>query len=135
MDTFVIEQMPQLSRGIYIHDFKMNKTVILDEDDNRCFIMALNRNDIKPPRDFLDFVTNMRKGMYELNVDEIRRDTFVVTPPLEHVDCDEYGFIISNNCQYRTSYLLKDLDKSVEKRSVDQHPKYQFIEFGGKSFI
>merc|ERR1712018_129798 len=94
METFVIEQMPQLSSGIYIHDFKFNKTVIVDTDNNRCFIMALNRDEIQTPKTFMDFAYNYQRGMYDLDVDEIRRDTIVVTPALENVCYDEYGYVI-----------------------------------------
>jgi len=135
METFVIEQMPQLSRGIYLHDFKMNKTVIVDTVNDRCFIMDLDRNEIKPPKDFMELVNNMYSGMYELDVDEIRHDTRVVTPSLESVGCKEYGFVIYINCRDRTSYRLEDVEKSLKKRSTEEGKKYQFIEFGGKSFI
>ena len=40
---------------------------------------------------------------------------------------------IANNCRGRTSYRLEEV--TLVKRSVDPEKKYQFIEFGGKSFI
>ena len=43
---------------------------------------------------------------------------------------------IANNCQKRTSYLLEEVEKILEKRSAEvRQPEHQFIEFGGDSFI
>merc|ERR1712018_551478 len=135
METFEMTQMPQLSRGKYLHDFKMNKTLIIDTDNNRCFIMTLNRDEVKPPKDFMDFITRLNNGVYQLDLDEVRHDTRVVTPALERVDWREYGVHIANNCRGRTSYLLEEVEKLLVKRSPSDDNKYQFIEFGGKGFI
>jgi len=135
METFEMTQMPQLSRGKYLHDFKMNKTLIIDTDNDRCFIMALNREEVKPPKDFMDFITRLNNGVYQLDLDEVRHDTRVVTPALERVDWREYGVHIANNCRGRTSYLLEEVEKLLVKRSPSDDNKYQFIEFGGKGFI
>ena len=69
----------------------MNKTLIIDTDNNRCFIMTLNRDEVKPPKDFMDFITRLNNGVYQLDLDEVRHDTRVVTPELERVDWREYG--------------------------------------------
>ena len=74
-----------------MNSIQMNKTVIIDTDNNRCFVMALNRNEVKPPRDFMDFITRLNNGVYQLDLDEVRHDTRVVKPPLERVDWKEYG--------------------------------------------
>ena len=43
---------------------------------------------------------------------------------------------IANNCQKRTSYLLEEVEKILEKRSASEVPApSKFIEFGGDSFI
>ena len=69
----------------------MNKTLIIDTDNNRCFIMALNRNEIAPPRDFMEFINRLNNGVYQLDLDEVRHETRVVTPPLDHVDSRVFG--------------------------------------------
>merc|ERR1712026_460088 len=136
IDTYELTELPQLSRGKYIHDFKMNKTLILDEENDRCFIMELNRNEIKPPRDFMEFISRLENGIYQLNLNEVRHDTRVVFPPLDNVSWLKYGVPIANNCQKRTSYLLEEVEKILEKRSASEVPApSKFIEFGGESFI
>jgi len=137
METFEMTQMPQLSRGKYLHDFKMNKTLIIDTDNNRCFIMTLNRDEVKPPKDFMDFITRLNNGVYQLDLDEVRHDTRVVTPALGRVDWKEYGVHIANNCRGRTSYLLEELGPHfpVKRSAEEDNLNYQFIEFGGKGFI
>jgi len=136
VDTYELTELPQLSRGKYIHDFKMNKTLIVDDENDRCFIMELNRNEIKPPRDFMEFISRLENGIYQLNLNEVRHDTRVVFPPLDNVSWTKYGVPIANNCQKRTSYLLEEVEKILEKRSAEvQQPEHQFIEFGGDSFI
>jgi len=136
IDTYELTELPQLSRGKYIHDFKMNKTLIVDEENNRCFIMDLNRNEVKPPRDFMEFISRLENGIYQLDLNEVRHDTRVVFPPLDNVSWMKYGVPIANNCQKRTSYLLEDVDKILAKREAIHPGKdHQFIEFGGDSFI
>lgn len=90
-ETFEMTQMPQLSRGKYLHDFKMNKTLIIDTDHDRCFVMALNRAEISPPKDFMDFINHLNNGVYQLDLGEVRHETRVVLPPLEKLDYEEYG--------------------------------------------
>jgi len=136
VDSYEMTELPQLSRGKYIHDFKMNKTLILDDENDRCFIMELNRNEIKPPRDFMEFISRLENGIYQLNLNEVRHDTRVVFPPLDNVSWLKYGVPIANNCQKRTSYLLEEVEKILEKRSASEVPApSKFIEFGGDSFI
>jgi len=117
-ETFEMFQMPQLSRGKYLHDFKMNKTLIIDTDNNVCFIMPLDRKEIEPPRDFMEFINRLNNGIYQLDLDEVRHDTRVVLPPLEKVDMMEYGFHIANQCRRKSSYLLEDVAKVLVKRSA-----------------
>lgn len=135
-ETFEMFQMPQLSRGKYLHDFKMNKTLIIDTDNNHCFIMPLDRKEIEPPRDFMEFINRLNNGIYQLDLDEVRHDTRVVLPPLARLDIREYGFHIASQCRRRTSYLLEEVEKVLVKRSAPTEGKtFNFIEFGGKHFI
>jgi len=123
-----------------LHDFKVNKTMILDTDKNRCFIMDLDRTEIEPPRTLMEVIEQMNNGAYNLNMDEIRKEMRVVKPALGHLSIKEYGAIVPH-CSERVSYKLIDITKSmtfpvVVKRSVDQPQKeFQFVEFGGKGFI
>ena len=69
----------------------MNKTLILDNENERCFIMDLDRNEIEPPKTFMEVINKLRNGAYNLDFDEIRHDTRVVLPPLESVEFSDYG--------------------------------------------
>ena len=71
--------------------FQMNKTLIIDTDNNHCFIMPLDRKEIEPPRDFMQFINRLNNGIYQLDLDEVRHDTRVVLPPIAKVDMREYG--------------------------------------------
>lgn len=135
-EDFEITQMPTLSHGIYLHDFKVNKTMILDTDQNRCFIMDLDRTEIEPPRTLMDVIEQMSNGAYNLNMDEIRKEMRVVLPPLEILTVEEYGAIVPH-CAERKSYRLMDITKMIVKRSVDDQTKndFQFVEYAGKGFI
>merc|ERR1739848_573679 len=75
------------------------------------FIMPLDRKEIEPPRDFMEFINRLNNGIYQLDLDEVRHDTRVILPPLEKVDMMEYGFHIVNQCRRKTSYLLEDVAK------------------------
>ena len=110
-EDFEITQMPQLSHGIYLHDFKVkslfsnffirlvnwrniiqvNKTMILDTDKNRCFIMDLDRTEIEPPRTLMEVIEQMNNGAYNLNMDEIRKEMRVVKPALGQLSIKDYG--------------------------------------------
>lgn len=54
-------------KGRFIHDFTINKTAIVDLEDHRCFLMDLNRSQVLPPKDFLDKITKMELGYYDVN--------------------------------------------------------------------
>ena len=46
-DEFEEFELPELSRGRYLHDFRVNKTAIVDADGGRCFVMDLDRAEVK----------------------------------------------------------------------------------------
>lgn len=122
-ETFEMTQMPKLSRGKYLHDFRVNKTLIIDPDNDRCFIMALNRSEIEPPRSFIDLINRLSNGRYQLDLAEIRHETRVVFPPLEFIDPMIYGDHIALRCQGKTSFLLEDIEKILTKRSAELEPE------------
>ncbi len=76
-------QMPQISHGRYLHDFKMNQTAIIDPDGNRCFVMPLDQDEVPKPKSFLQIIKNLKHGVYGLDIAEVRVDTRVVLPPIE----------------------------------------------------
>ncbi len=63
----------------------MNKTAIIDPKNDRCFVMPLDRSEVPRPKTFLDILRDLRDGVYELNLEEIRHDTRIVLPPIGQV--------------------------------------------------
>lgn len=136
MEEFEMLQLPEISHGRYLHDFKVNKTAIIDPDGERCFVLPLNRDEISPPRSLMDIISKLKNGAYELDLDEIRHDTKVVLPPL--TSFEGYGFFIEKSCAPLTTYRLEQVEstRNLVKRSVDGSVSLDgFVEFAGKSFI
>jgi hypothetical protein len=135
LEEFESLQLPEISHGRYLHDFKVNKTAIIDPDGKRCFVMPLNRNEISPPRSLMEIISKLKNGAFELDLDEIRHDTRVVLPPLDSLE--GYGFFIERGCMNYKTYRLEEVSstKIMVKRSADRQPLQGFVEFGGKSMI
>lgn len=137
LEEFESLQLPEISHGRYLHDFKVNKTAIIDPDGKRCFVMPLNREEISPPRSLMDIISKLKNGAFELDLDEIRHDTRVVQPPLESLD--GYGIFIERSCFSYKTYRLEEVTstKILVKRSADNmgEPLHGFVEFAGKSLI
>ncbi len=102
-------QMPQISHGRYLHDFKVNQTAIIDPDGDRCFVMPLDQEEVPKPRSFYEIIRNLRDGVYGLDISEVRVDTRVVFPPVE--DPFEFGFFIGSACAGHHTYRLKPIDE------------------------
>ncbi len=75
-------QLPQISHGRYLHDFKANQTAIIDPEGGRCFVTPLDQEEVPRPRSFYEIIRNLRDGVYGLDVAEVRMDTRVVLPPV-----------------------------------------------------
>merc|ERR1711935_993689 len=110
--TLELFQMPQLSSGRYIHDFEKEKTLIFDSVNDRCFVMDLDKNEIKPPKTICDMYRGMNEadgdGVYKMDLEEVRQET----------------------------YATEIAEMTREKRSTDSIEKEpDFIGFGGKSLV
>lgn len=108
-------------RSTVLHDFDQNLTAIVDRDNERCFILPLNRGTVEPPKNFLDLLDKFKSGYY-LPDAEIVRDTYkVVLPPMRNVE--QLGYYIWSDCQLFTTYrLVKALESHVadrKKRSAE----------------
>merc|ERR1719219_682348 len=146
-------QMPELSNGRYIHDFTMKKTLILDTDNNRCFVTELDENEIQKPRNICQMLNGVRNGgVYKLDLEEVRKETFAVE--MENVNRTVYGCPIATISRYNCNkfYHLYDIEDEVFndekyiqdlndpetrlKRSADgANKEFDFVEFAGKSLI
>jgi hypothetical protein len=110
-ETFELIQMPDVSSGLYVHDFTVNRTAIIE--DNRCFVMVMDRNEIAPPRNLLDILVNTKDG-YELDLDEIQHDMMIVLPELTPEDLfKEYGYFIGRACHDKTAYKLVPVPEEI----------------------
>nr|ACO15706.1 Integral membrane protein 2B [Caligus clemensi] len=130
-------EIPEISQGKYLHDFKSNKTAIIDPRARRCFVMPLNREEIEPPRTFVDIINKMKHGTYKLDLRKIRKDTRVILPALS--DLNEYGSFIQKSCHEKKTYRLEEATGTRVIRSVDNQPSQNsnspFIEYAGKTVL
>ncbi|KAK9509910.1 hypothetical protein O3M35_004800 [Rhynocoris fuscipes] len=132
-DSYEKISVPDFSGGKYsrfIHDFSINKTVIVDVNGRRCFIMPLNRSTILPPSTLVDLIKKMREGHYDINTGLLRETMQVVTPAIK--DRSGLGQYITRECENYPIYRLEKYVNGVYKRSADQQ-EAQFMEFAGKN--
>ena len=66
-------ELPEIFLGRYMHDFKINTTVIVDTLAKRCFLMRLDRNLIPAPRSIYEILAKMRNGAFDVDYEEIRK--------------------------------------------------------------
>nr|BAN21229.1 conserved hypothetical protein [Riptortus pedestris] len=116
-------------RSKFIHDFKTNKTGIIDVDGHRCFVMPLNRTLVLPPETLIDLVKKMREGYYEVDTGYVRETMQVITPAVE--DRASLGRYIEQECFGFPIYKLEKIVSGVFKRSAE--PEVNFMEFAGKN--
>merc|ERR1719412_578829 len=111
-ETFELIQMPEISSGVYIHDFTVNRTAIIEE--NRCFVMVMDRNEIAPPRTFYDMIRNIKDDGYEMNLDEIQHDMMIVLPELnEDQVFKDYGLFVGRLCEGKKVFKLTPVPDEV----------------------
>jgi len=116
-------QMPELSRGKYLHDFKMNKTAIIDHGKKRCFVFDLNRKHIASPRSLFELLHGMIKGTFGINIQQVREDMELKFPAVNNFN--EYGAVIKNVCDGMATYRLvpatptKDWKVAIEDGNID----------------
>jgi len=111
-ETFELIQMPEVSSGIYLHDFSFNRTAIIEQ--SRCFVMVMDRNEIAPPRTFLDMLQNMGQDGYELNLNEIQHDMRIILPELSSDEVfKDYGRFVGSFCNGKTVYKLEQVPEEI----------------------
>ena len=104
--------MPEVSSGIYLHDFSFNRTAIIEQ--SRCFVMVMDRNEIAPPRNFLDILKNMEQDGYELNLNEIQHDMRIILPELSSDEVfKNYGRFVGSSCNGKTVYKLEQVPEEI----------------------
>lgn len=91
--------------GRFIHDFNNNLTGIVDNTGRRCFVMALDRAKVLPPRDLYDLIIKMWNGYYKVDTFVVKQSMRVVTPPVS--DRATVGQYIAQECRNMTIYKLE----------------------------
>uniref|UniRef100_A0A0P4WFS7 Integral membrane protein 2 n=1 Tax=Scylla olivacea TaxID=85551 RepID=A0A0P4WFS7_SCYOL len=123
----------------FIHDFKVNKTGIIDFTSRRCYVMPLDRSHVLPPRSVRDLIDKMWMGYYTVDTQVVRETMHVVGPRVK--DYQPLGVYITKSCASYPTYNLERLYiHDVKKRSVDligeeREEPVQFAEFAGKNII
>lgn len=101
--------------GKFLHDFKEEKTVIVDTKDKRCFMFPLDRNLVATPRAMFRIFRKMwRGGFYKGNMVVIRQTMRVVRPPVQ--DLSDAGELIARICGDFTTYRLEKLNQGTDER-------------------
>jgi len=127
-------ELPEIFLGRYMHDFKINITVIVDTLAKRCFLMKLDRNLIPAPRSIYEILAKMRNGAFDIDYEEIRKSYRINGPPIQAFD-RSHGAFIPDVCTSKVTYNLEEIDGPyIVKREVGSSGK-KFGEFVGASLI
>jgi len=138
MENNVMEtlELPEIFLGRYMHDFKINQTVIVDTLAKRCFLMKLDRSIIPAPRSIYEILSKMRNGAFDIDYEEIRKSYRITGPPVQAFD-RSHGAFIPDVCSSKITYNLEELDRShIVKRDVGLGSSgNKFGEFVGQNLI
>ncbi|KAH3805950.1 integral membrane protein 2C-like [Dreissena polymorpha] len=92
-------------RSLILHDFPNNYTAIIDVNDQECFIMDLDRTQMKPPRSFAELVEKYTSGYYTPRLSVVRQEYQVVLPKM--ADAKFAGPAIAAECIGLDVYRLE----------------------------
>ncbi|XP_035204978.1 integral membrane protein 2B-like, partial [Stegodyphus dumicola] len=95
-------------RGLFVHDFVVNKTAIVDYEYRRCFLMLLNHSYVYPPRMLFEQISKMRAGFYDADTQTVKHIMQVVLPPLS--EYKNLGFFIARDCASMPIYALEKVE-------------------------
>lgn len=123
---FVTFKIPsKLTYGRFIHDFNYNKTAIIDEVGNLCFVLPLEFKG-KP-------IIGNKNDPYDINIDEVRHETRVVLPALKKL-CG-YGFYITRFCEDKVKFLLEKVSTTKRSVATKSEEPFHYAEILGKNVI
>lgn len=106
-------------RSSILHDFEKNYTAIVDMDDDRCYVMPLNRKLVRPPKDFWDLISKLRSGYYLPDAELVKENYRVQQPPVTNLS--PFGYYIWRDCRGRDTYILQKIERqpiAMVKRSA-----------------
>jgi len=137
-------QMPEIYGGRYLHDFKANKTAIIDPVGGLCFILPLDRSEVPEPKNLMEIIDSFRFRKYDIDLEEVRHDTRVVLPPITNLETG-YGKLIPPACGDKLTFRLERVTEAPQKvkRSVSpgamaakgQDEELDFVEFTGQKMV
>ncbi|XP_060584279.1 integral membrane protein 2B-like isoform X2 [Ruditapes philippinarum] len=119
LERIEVPRFDECRQSVILHDFHMNYTVIVDNEDQECFIMDLDRKQISPPKSFAELIRKYSSGYYMPRVDVVRRDYRVITPALKNLQFA--GPAIAMECAHYDSYKL---EKREPVPLIEFHFKY-----------
>ncbi|XP_045201068.2 integral membrane protein 2B-like [Mercenaria mercenaria] len=119
VERIEVPRFDECRQSVILHDFHMNYTVIVDTEDQECFIMDLDRKEMSPPKSFAELIRKYASGYYMPRVDVVRRDYRVITPALK--DLSFAGPAIAMECAHFDSYKL---EKKEPIPVIEFHFKY-----------
>lgn len=124
-------ELPEIFLGRYMHDFKVNHTVIIDTLGKKCFLMGLDRNLIPAPKNVFDILLKMREGDFDIDYEEIRKSYRVAGGALDSF-LPSHGTFIPDACRDKPTYRIEET--IVVKRDADSHSS-KFGEYVGSKLI
>jgi len=129
-------ELPEIFLGRYMHDFKVNYTVIIDTLGRKCFLMSLDRNIIPAPKNVFDILAKMRDGAFDIDYEEIRKTYRIAGPAITQFD-STHGSFIPDACSSKPTYRLEELvgNVVVKRDAGTQGSGDKFGEFVGSKLI
>jgi len=126
-EQFETFELPEIFLGRYMHDFKVNYTVIIDPLGQRCLLMRLDRSLIPAPRNVFDILSRMRSGEFDIDYEEIRR-TYQISGPAVAQFGPSHGDFIPDACAAKTTFQLEELvGDLIVKRDVENTKYGEFV--------
>jgi len=113
-------ELPEIFLGRYMHDFKVNHTVIIDTLGKKCFLMNLDRTLIPAPKNVFEILLKMREGDFDVDYEEIRKTYRVAGPALEHFS-PSHGSFIPEACGDKPTFRIEEaliVKRSAESKST-----------------
>jgi len=126
-------ELPEIFLGRYMHDFKVNHTVIIDSIGKRCFLMGLDRSLIPAPKSVYDILLRMREGDFDIDYEEIRKSYRVAGPAIQEF-APTHGSFIPEACEDKPTFRIEET--VIVKRSAGKSGnRAMFGEYVGNKLI
>lgn len=138
--------------GRFLHDFKFNQSLIMDQDNQRCFVMPLDRETVLQPKSMYDLFNKMVSGYYNIDTRMVKKNMRVVVPPVDDLslvapriveECSGMRIFMLEKVvtggnlfiNYHYSTMRPNFDVSVFKRSISDKLVAKYGSFTGKHIV